>query len=197
MHRIGKTSLYHIFLTQSIIAQIKKTGMEASLMEKFLFIPPVDDSLKPLKARQWFWLSASFLVSIALFALAESTHGQFSVLPWFFIGITAIPMKVYAQNRKGRIIGFIFLAIVCGYILYVGWNRIEAQLNQSPFIILMLVALCCWAYWFTLETAKVNQEFLKRMDILLRSVNSTEFKLAQIERTIRQTKPETEEIRAR
>lgn len=154
-------------------------------MQRFLFIPHVDDSQVPLKAGQWFWLSASFLVSIALFALAESAHGLLSVLPWFFIGITAIPMKVYAQNRKGRIVGIIFLAIVWSYILYVGWNRIEAQFNHSPFIILMLIALCLWAYRFTLETAKVNQEFLKRMDDLQRRINSVESKLDRIGRAER------------
>lgn len=156
----------------------------------------VDDSMSPLTAGQWFWISVSFLVSLALFALAESMHGLFSVIPWFFIGITTIPMWIYGQNRKGRIIGIVFLIIVSGYILYVGRSRIEAQFDQSPFILLMLIFLCCWAYWFTFETAKVNEQFLKRLEVLQGRVNSVESKLDHLERTIRKAKSETEEIQS-
>jgi hypothetical protein len=132
-------------------------------MSTIISSPPVDDSMRPLKAREWFWLCASFLASIALCALAVSTRGLFSVLPWFFIGITIIPMWIYAQNRKGRIVGIVFLAIFWGYIMFVGRNSIEAQFGRSPFILTMLIALCWWAYWFTLESAKVNADFLKRL----------------------------------
>ena len=164
-------------------------------MEKFLFIPPVDDSLGPLKAKQWFLLSASFLGSVGLFFLLESAHGILAFLALIALIIAIKPMQIYAQNRKGRIIGIVFLAIVGGYILYDGRGRIEAQFNQSPFILLMLMSLCLWAYWFTLETAKINQQFLTRMDIMQSRIGSIESKLDRIERIVRKAKQETERDR--
>lgn len=167
------------------------------MAKKFLFMPPVDESAPPLKAVQWVLLFLSFVVSLAffwLFMLTVGNHIILAILSIFAFTLTKIPMQMYAMNRKGRIVGRLYIAVLLGFGLYYGWNRIEAQFNQSPFTLLMLIALCWWAYWFTLETAKINQEFLKRMDALQGRVNSVESKLDHIERTIRKTKPESEEI---
>ena len=158
-------------------------------MEKFLFIPPANDSLGSLKPGQWVLLLCSFFASLALFALwmlmlANHVMWVWSLLPLCAWVIAKIPMQLYAQNRKGRVVGKVYLTILVGYILYVGWNRIEAQFSKSPFILLMLIALCGWAYWFTLETAKVNEQFLMRLDALQKHINSIESTVDHLKRSI-------------
>lgn len=143
-------------------------------MEKFLFIPPVNDSLGSLKPGQWAWLTVSFLVSLALwalFCLAVANHFLFAMLVICSLSVTTLPMHVYAMNRKGRLVGRIYYAIILGFVLYFGWNIIEGQFRRFPFILIMLIAICGWAYWFTLETAKVNEQFLKRLDELRNNFN--------------------------
>ena len=47
----------------------------------------------------------------------------------------------------------------------------RSAIPQVPFILIMLIAVCRWTYWFTLETAKVNEQFLKRLDELQKNFN--------------------------
>ena len=116
----------------------------------------MNDVPGPLEVRHWVLLTFSFVMSIGLFVLAVSTHGFLSSLLWFSWCITAIPMWIYAQNRKGRIVLIAFCVVIGGYILYKDGGHIDEPLRQL--VPLMLMALCYWAYWFTRETAKFNHE---------------------------------------
>ncbi len=117
---------------------------------------PVNDVAGSLEVRHWVLLTFSFVMSIGLFVLAVSTHGFFSGLLGFICNITTIPMWIYAQNRKGRIVLIAFCVVIGGYILYKDGGHIDEPLRQL--VPLMLMALCYWAYWFTRETAKFNHE---------------------------------------
>lgn len=160
-------------------------------MEKFLFIPPVDESAPPLEARQWAWLTVSFLVSLTLFILPIVMGGLFVLfLAW---PITAIPMQVYAQNRRSRVVGRVFLAVISAFVLYERWNWIEQHTFESSMVVIVFLAVI----WVIVSIDQMGKLILKRIDILQRRVNSVESKIDNLERTIRKTKPETEEVQTR
>jgi hypothetical protein len=164
-------------------------------MEKFLFIPPVDESMPPLKAGQWVLLFSSFFVSLALFALfmlINSNHILFALLVAFVFPVAALPMQMYAMNRRGRLIGKLFLAAIWGIVLYDRRNWIKGHAFES--LIVVLIALS--VYWITHCIDQAGNLILKRLDVLQRRVNSVELKLDKIGRTLRhkETRSETEEI---
>ena len=93
-------------------------------------------------------------------------------------------MQLYAQNRKGRWVGKVFLIIVVGSVLYVGRNRIESHFSEIILltILVVLLALCWAAYLVQLETAKVNEQFLMRLDELRENFNG---KMSALEKLIK------------
>jgi hypothetical protein len=133
-----------------------------------------DHTLRPLKAGEWCWVSASFVVSIGLFVLGLLTH---SIIPFLIVGITHLPMRFYAQNRTGRVIFDLFYAVVGCCILYVFRKYLGAQFNWAPLIIMMLIAQYCWDYSFAFGSTKVNEELLKRL-------NELQTKMSSIQRLI-------------
>jgi len=160
-------------------------------MEKFLFIPPVDESAPPLKARQWAWLTVSFLVSLTLFILPIVMGGLFVLfLAW---PITAIPMWVYAQNRRSRVVGRVFLTVISAFVLYERWNWIEQHTFESSIVVFAFLAVI----WIILSIDQMGNLILKRLDALQRRVNSVESKIDHLEHTLRKEKSETEEIQSR
>lgn len=158
---------------------------EAPPMGKFLFIRPVNDSLEEMKPWEWLLLLTSFVTSCALlvlYALIRAKNGWV----WYFLLLGAwiiakAPMELYAQNRKGRVVGKLYLGILVAFSLYVGWDDINAQFSKYPLILPILLVLCGWAYWFTLETAKVNEQFLRKMNELQDGIHG---KLSALERLI-------------
>jgi hypothetical protein len=151
--------------------------------------PPVNDSLGSLTPGRWALLLCSFIASLALFALWMLMLSHHVMWVWSILlictwTIAKVPMQIYAQNSKARVVGKVYLTILVGYGLYVGWNRLETQLSKSPIILPLLIALCCWAYWFTLETAKVNEQFLKRLGALQEQINSIESTVEHLKRNI-------------
>jgi len=143
-------------------------------MEKFHFIPPVDESAPPLKARQWAWLSVSFLLSLTLFILPNVMGGSFVLfLAW---PITAIPMWVYGQNRRSRIVGRVFLAAISAFVLYDRWNWIEQHTFESSIVVFAFLAVI----WIILWVDQMGNLILKRLDALQTRVNSVESKLDRI-----------------
>jgi hypothetical protein len=176
--------------------------MEASLMEKFLFIPPVDESAPPLKARQWTLLVVSFAASLALFALfmlTVSSHILFALLIAFIFPAISMPMQMYAMNRKGRWIGRLFLVCIAIAVVVGIYNNRAAvyKLGNEHFLeLLIIVLIAASVYWITYCIDQVGNVLLKRLDILQRRVNSVESKVDHLERTIRKAKPETEKIPA-
>jgi hypothetical protein len=162
-------------------------------MEKFFFIPPVDESMPLLKTKQWIVLSVSFFVSLALLTIvmmAFPSHYIFGALTAFTLGATAIPMQMYARNRKGRSIGKLFFVVGCGIALYQYRNLTRTH----TFDLLTIMLIVLGVYWLTHCIDQAGNMILERLEALQRRVNSVESKLDSIERTIRKTKPETEEV---
>ena len=144
-----------------------------------LFIPPVDEFAPPLKAGQWAWLTVSFLVSLTLFILPIVMGGLFVLfLAW---PITAIPMWVYAQNRRSRVVGRVFLAIISAFILYERRNCIEQHYLESLTVVFAFLAVI----WIILCIDQMGNLILKRLEVLQSRVNSVESKVDGLERTIR------------
>jgi len=163
-------------------------------MEKFLLIPPVDDSKPPLKAGQWAFVLASFIVSLTIFILFLLTSPHQGVVAAIYacaFGITTTPMLAYAQNRKGRILLIVFGAIVLGGCL---WVYREAGNTQDISSALLIIAGVGWLTWCI---DKVSNTIVERLNILQRRVNSVELKLDHLERGIRNEKSETEGIQSR
>jgi len=131
------------------------------LMEKFLFIPPVDDSLGSLTPGRWVLLLCSFFASLALFALwiwMLANHVMW--VWWALVGcafmVAKFPMQLYAQNRKGRWVGKGFVIIVVGSILYDNRNRIDSHFSE---IVLLTILVVLLAYvgqpiWFNSKPRK-------------------------------------------
>lgn len=113
-----------------------------------------NDSAGVLSAGQWVLLTFSYVISIGLFILFVSTHGFFSSLLAFLWTITSIPIWIYSQHRKARIVLYAYLVVIGGYILYTWRGHIVEKISQL--VPLMLMALCYWAYWSTRETVKFN-----------------------------------------
>jgi len=165
-------------------------------MEKFLFIPPVDESAPPLKAGQWVLLFSSFLVSLALFALfmlIVSSHILFALLIAFVLPAVAMPMQMYAMNRRGRLVGKLFLVAILGIALYNDRNWTKAHTFETLTIVLIVLSV----YWLTRCIEQAGNLILERLDVLKRRVNSVESKVDHLERTIRKAQSETEEIQPR
>jgi hypothetical protein len=153
-------------------------------MEQFLFIPPVKDSLGSLTPWRWALLIGSFVASLALFALWMLMLANHVMWVWCSLlvcvwVIAKMPMQVYAQNSKGRLVGKLYLAIIGGYILYVGHSRIATHLSESLLLIILIVLLgLCWAtYLVQVETAKVNEHVIRRIDALQSQLDSIESKV--------------------
>jgi hypothetical protein len=153
-------------------------------MEKFLLIPPVDDSLPPLSAGQWAFLLASFFVSLAiftLFVLTSTHHGIAEAIYPFAFGIMTMPMFVYAQNRSGRIVLIVFGAIVLGGCL---WVYKEARNPQDFSSVLLIIAGVGWLTWCI---DKVGNTLVERLTFLQRRIDSVESKLDHIECALQKT----------
>ncbi len=167
-------------------------------MGKFIFIPPVDDSMPPLNAWQWTLLLVSFLVSLALFTvviLSTPSHRVLEILAAFALAPAAMPMQVYAQNRKGRIVGVVFLGIIVSVALYERWGWIKTHTFESSMVVLAFLGLA-WVTWCISQTGDL---ILERLEGLQRRVNRVESKLDRIGRTERdkETRSETEEGQSR
>jgi len=160
-------------------------------MDKFLFVPPVYDSLGPLKAKQWFWLSASFLSSIVLIVLAQFIHRPFSGLMLLAIVVTALPMQIYTQNRKGRMVGKILLAAAFGVALYHRWDWINAHTFESSLVVFVVLSVG-WLTWCIDNSGNL---ILKRMEVLQRRVDSVESKLERIDRSLGELRSEAKEAK--
>lgn len=153
-------------------------------MSKFLFVPPVDDSLKPLTPWQWVMLCSSFLVSLAffwLFMMAIPDHAIFAALLASAFGIVALPMQIYAQNRRGRLIGKLFLFIVWVVAYYIKQNWINAHRWELLFVALIVMSV----YWIAHSIDQTGNMILKRLDVLKRRVNSVESKVDRMGRAER------------
>ena len=131
---------------------------------------PVDDSLGSLGAKQWVLLLVSFMASLAVFALLMSTHGFISDLSVFALVIAALPMRIYAQNRRGRIVGIIFLVLVCGYLIYAGWHEDGWALLYKRLTVVAFIVICFWLYALTSATHQANHEIVKRLDVIERRI---------------------------
>lgn len=164
-------------------------------MEKFLFIPPVDESLPPLKTGQWVLLVIPFLISLALLGflmLTAWSHIWFAWLAAVVLPMVAFPMQMYAMNRKGRLVGKLFFAAVFVIVLYYRWNWIEAH-PFEVFVVALIIMSVCWITWCI---DKVGNTITERLNAVQRRINSVESKLDKMERTARKEKSETEEISA-
>jgi hypothetical protein len=158
--------------------------LEAIFLEKFLFIPLVDESSPPLKAGQWAWLAVSFFVSLALFALfmlLAENHIILAMLSLFALTMATMPMQVYAMNRRGRIIGKVFLALLSGLVVYEKWTWI----NEHTFALLIVAVVYLIVYWITWCIDRASKTILARLEILQRRANSVESKVDHLERTLR------------
>jgi hypothetical protein len=160
-------------------------------MKTFLFIPPVNDSLGELKPWEWVLLFCSFVASLALFALGMLMLANHVMWVWWVLvgcafTVAKFPMQLYAQNHKGRWVGKVFLIIVVGSVLYVGRNRIDSHFSEIILLTILVVLLAlCWAtYLVQFETAKVNEQSLRRLDALQEQINSIESKVDHLKRTI-------------
>ena len=165
-------------------------------MEKFLFIPPVDDSMPPLTAGQWVWLFCSFFASLALlalFGLLIANHIVLAVLCIFAFTFTKIPMQAYAMNRQARWVGRLYLLILAAAIFYFGRNWIE----RHPFESLTVVFASLAVVWIILSIGQMGNLILTRLEVLQRRANSIESKLDRIERTTRRMEEEGENIQSK
>jgi len=87
-----------------------------------LALPAVDDSLGSLTPWRWALLLCSFFASLALFALfvmllKSGVMWVWPTLVCFLWAIAKMPMEVYAQNRKGRVVAKLYLGILVTYSL--------------------------------------------------------------------------------
>jgi hypothetical protein len=148
-------------------------------MEKFLFIPPVDDSMPPLNAGQWILLSASFLTSLTLFIavmLAFPAHSIFGALAAFALGITATPMQIYAMNRKASLIGKFFLVAICGIALYNYRNWTRTHVFELSIVVLMALSV----YWIIGCIDQVGNRIHQRLNELHTKVDAMQQELEEI-----------------
>jgi hypothetical protein len=122
------------------------------------FLPSVDESLPPLNAWQWTLLFASFWGSLILFVYVISSHGLLAALFACLLGITTIPMQIYAQNRLGRIVGILFVAVLAGIVWYRGFNW------EREYTLALLIVL--GVGWITWCIDKAGNLILKRLDDL-------------------------------
>ena len=104
-----------------------------------------------------------------------------------------MPMQAYAMNRKGRVVGKVFLAVIWAVALYRGWVWIQKHIFELLTVILIALSV----YWVTRCIDQAGNLILKRLEILQKRVNSIESKLDRLERTIRKAKSETEGIQTR
>jgi hypothetical protein len=160
-------------------------------MRRFLFVPDVDDSLPPLKAGQWAWLTVSFLVSLALlalFILTISSHILFALLAVFVLPAVAMPMQAYAMSRRGRLVGKLFLACAVGVLgigIYSNRTAIYYLGNAHTVELPIIGLIAASVYWITHCIDQAGNLILKRLDVLQRRVNSVESKLDRIGRSLK------------
>lgn len=162
-------------------------------MEKFLFIPPIDESMPPLKPGQWVWIAVSFLVSLILFVffiMMAANHVVVAMLAVFALSFTTFPMKMYAMNRRGRSVGKLFLIITWAIVIYTGWGWIKKHTSD----VLFVGSIAASVVWLTYCIDKVGNTLMERLNNLHRRINSVEIKIDGIGRRLRKMKAETAKI---
>jgi hypothetical protein len=74
------------------------------------------------------------------------------------------------------------IAGVLFLLLYQDINSTKHPYSPVSMIFLIGCGLAVWIYWFTLGTAKVSEDILKRLNALQRRINSVEAKIDRLGR---------------
>ena len=161
-------------LSQLIAANFSRMkSFRGGSVPTFLFVPPVDESLGPLNTWRWVLISSSFVVSVILFMLAISSHHMFALLLIPAATITAIPMQIYAQNRLGRMVGILFIAVIGG----ITWYSYANWIRQNSHVVLIVLGF----WWVVWSIYNASEEARKAGDLILRRLDTLEEKLGEIE----------------
>jgi len=145
---------------------------------------PVESSqVSKLAAKDWSWrvyaiiLTASVFVVIAGIGLLddETPSKHFLLIAGgVILGVASLLYlpRVTLWSAAGAACVFVFRQA----------GEVKKWPPASPLILLLGAGLAIWIYWFTLDTAEINQELLKRLDSLQKRITSIEDKMDRMAR---------------